>query len=272
MFEKTFSRRNIYNNFAVLNNRSPEKKYVVTATPDYVTVEYQCIVWTYFVEQMDKLIEQLNFASRSYWGDPNRFQFYSSIDSFEDSITYNIGENRAVRSNFTISLNGYLIPDSLNRKLASPTNVYGISQVVFGLETTGDETKTGQKVKTTNGKSLAKTIVSDGINKTITQNIYLPIDAAVSAYILNNTQLVATYNSPTQVTFNKGWATAPSPLPANSLSNFVFFVNGVYVEPSSIVSFTDNVTTSTLIIDSGSLGYSFESSDLVIGVGKFNQS
>jgi hypothetical protein len=272
MFEKTFSRRNIYNNFAVLNNRSPEKKYVVTATPDYVTVEYQCIVWTYFVEQMDKLIEQLNFASRSYWGDPNRFQFYSSIDSFEDSITYNIGENRAVRSNFTISLNGYLIPDSLNRKLASPTNVYGISQVVFGLETTGDETKTGQKVKTTNGKSLAKTIVSDGINKTITQNIYLPIDAAVSAYILNNTQLVATYNSPTQVTFNKGWATAPSPLPANSLSNFVFFVNGVYVEPSSIVSFTDNFTTSTLIIDSGSLGYSFESSDLVIGVGKFNQS
>ena len=83
---------------------------------------------------------------------------------------------------------------------------------------------------------------------------------------------MATYNSPTQVTFNKGWATAPSPLPANSLSNFVFFVNGVYIEPTSITSFTDNGTSSTLIINPTLLGYSFESSDLIIGVGKFNQS
>jgi hypothetical protein len=221
---------------------------------------------------MDKMIEALNFASRSYWGDPNRFQFYSSIESFDESINYNIGENRAVRTSFNITLNGYLIPDTLNRKLASPTNVYGISQVVFGLETTNVEAKIAAKQKTINGKSLAKTIVSDGINKTITQNIYLPIDSAVSNYILNNTQLVATYNNTTTVTFAKGWATAPSPLPANSITNFAFFVNGVYIEPTSIVSFTNNGTTSTLVIDPALLGYSFEASDLIVGVGKFDQS
>lgn len=272
LFEKRFSKRNVYSNFGVLNNRSPETKYVVSATPDYVTIQYQCIVWTYFVEQMDKMIEALNFASRSYWGDPNRFQFYSSIESFDESINYNIGENRAVRTSFNITLNGYLIPDTLNRKLASPTNVYGISQVVFGLETTNVEAKIAAKQKTINGKSLAKTIVSDGINKTITQNIYLPIDSAVSNYILNNTQLVATYNNPTTVTFAKGWATAPSPLPANSITNFAFFVNGVYIEPTSIVSFTNNGTTSTLVIDPALLGYSFEASDLIVGVGKFDQT
>ena len=172
---------------------------------------------------MDKLIESLNFASRSYWGDPNRFQFYSSIESFEDSISYNIGENRAVRTNFNITLNGYLIPDTLNRKLASPGNIYSISQVVFGLETIDGDINIGKKIKTLNGKSLGSTIAADGLNKVITQNIVLPIDANISAYILNNTQLVATYVSPTQVTFNKGWAVAPSPIPPNSISNFVFF-------------------------------------------------
>jgi hypothetical protein len=272
LFKKAFSKRNIYSNFGVLNNRVPETKYVVSATPDYVTVEYECIVWTYFVEQMDKLIESLNFASRSYWGDPNRFLFYSSIESFQDSITYDIGDNRAVRTNFTITLNGYLIPDTLNRKLAAPPNAYGISRVLFGLETIDGDIKTAQKIKTPNGKSLASTIAADGINKIITQNITIPIDAEISAYILNNTQLVATYVSPTEVTFNKGWAIAPSPLPANSLANFIFFVNGVYVEPSSIVSFINNDISSTLIIDPNLLGYSFESTDLIVGIGKFNQS
>ena len=272
LFKKSFSKRNVYSNFGVLNNRVPETKYVVSATPDYVTVEYECILWTYFVEQMDKLVESLNFASRSYWGDPNRFLFYSSIESFQDSITYDIGDNRAVRTNFTITLNGYLIPDTLNRKLAAPSNAYGISRVIFGLETIDGNINIGQKIKTPNGKSLASTIAADGLNKVITQNIFLPIDTDISAYILNNTQLVATYNSSTQVTFNKGWATAPSPLPANSLANFIFFVNGVYIEPSSIVSFTDNVTSSTLIIDPTLLGYSFESTDLIVGIGKFNQS
>ena len=272
LFRKGFSKRNMYSNFNILNNRVPETKYVVSATPDYVTVEYQCIVWTYFVEQMDKLIEQLNFASRSYWGDPNRFLFYSSIESFEDSITYDIGDNRAVRTNFNISLNGYLIPDSLNKKLATPGNAYGISRVVFGLEMTDSDINIEKKIKTPNGKSLASTIVADGMNQTINNTVVIPIDAEISAYILNNTQLVGTYDSPTQVTFNKGWALAPLPLPPNSLSNFTFFVNGVYIEPSSIVSFTDNITTSTLIINPTILGYSFEPSDLIIGLGKFNQS
>ena len=144
--------------------------------------------------------------------------------------------------------------------------------MVFGLESIDGDINIGKKIKTLNGKSLGSTIAADGLNKVITQNIVLPIDANISAYILNNTQLVATYVSPTQVTFNKGWAVAPSPMPPNSISNFVFFVNGLYIEPSSIVSFTDNVTSSTLIIDPTLLGYSFESSDLIIGLGKFNQS
>jgi hypothetical protein len=270
LFETGFNKRNFYSNFQALNNRVPEKKYVVAVTPDYVTVEYECILWTYFVEQMDKLIESLNFASRSYWGDPNRFQFYSSIETFQDSINYNIGENRAVRTNFNLTLNGYLIPDSINKKIASVDRYFGVSQIVFGLETTEEDIAITAKKNTTTGNSLAKTIAYDGLNTTIVQNNYAPIDEAISAYLLNNTQVIGTFVNATEVLFNKGWAIAPPPLPANSSNNFVFFVNGVYIEPSSIISFSDNITTSTLIIDPSILGYSFDESDLIVGLGKFN--
>ena len=66
LFEKKYSKRNYYSNFSVLNNRSPEREFIATVIPDYVTVEYSCIVWTYFVEQMDKVIEALNYASRAF--------------------------------------------------------------------------------------------------------------------------------------------------------------------------------------------------------------
>jgi hypothetical protein len=270
VFESNFNKRNSYSNFQALNNRVPEKKYVVSVTPDYVTVEYECILWTYFVEQMDKLIESLNFASRSYWGDPNRFQFYSSIETFQDSITYNLGDNRAVRTNFNLTLNGYLIPDSINKKIASVERYFGISQIVFGLETTQDDIGITVNKNTQTGNSLAKTIAYDGLNTTFIQNNFEPINAEISAYLLNNTQVIGNYISATEVSFNKGWATAPPPLPANSINNFVFFVNGLYIEPSSIISFTDNITTSTLIIDPSILEYSFDESDLIVGLGKFN--
>ena len=266
LFRKGFSKRSVYNNFNILNNRVPETKYIVSATPDYVTVEYECIVWTYFVEQMDKLIEALNFASRSYWGDPNRFLFYSSIESFQDSITYDIGDNRAVRTNFTISLNGYLIPDSLNRKLATPGSAYGISRVVFGLETSSGTEEFDAKVK--KGKAGIKPVtLTDSQNIVINQPT---VDIASVIYINSNKTVTGAYASSNTVVFPNGFLIAPSTLPPTSVNNFTFFVNGQYVEASSIVSFTDNITTSTLVLDTIALGYELEVSDVIIGIGKFN--
>ena len=266
LFEKSFSKRNVYNNFSALNNRVPQKKYVVSATPDYITVEYECIVWTYFVEQMDKLIESLNFASRSYWGDPNRFQFYTSIESFQDSISYNIGENRAVRTNFNITLNGYLIPDTLNRKLASPGNVYSISRVIFGIETSTGTEEFGLKVK--KGKAGIKPVtLTDSQNIVINQQT---VDVASVIYINSNKTVTGAYASSNTVVFPKGFLIAPSTLPPTSVNNFTFFVNGQYVEASSIVSFTDSITSSTLILNTVALGYELDVSDVIIGIGKFN--
>lgn len=274
MFQKKYSKRNFYSNFNVLNSRSPETKYGVSATPDYVTVQYECIVWTYFVEQMDKVIEALNFASRSYWGDPNRFQFYTAIESFEDSITYNTGENRAVRTNFTITLNGYLIPDSLNRKLATPNAFYGVSEVVFGLETSSGTEEFKARVNKGKSSGTKSVLLNDSVNNVNNINTTIinqggATDEAIT-YVNTNKSVTGAYVSNTTVSFPNGWLTAPFPLPTTSIDNFSFFVNGMYVEKTSIVSFTNNGTSSTLIINPTLLGYNLVSTDVILGIGKFN--
>lgn len=135
LFEKAYTRRNIYDNFAILRNQKPQKEFVVVVTPDYVTINYTCAIWTNFVEQMDKLVESLNFASNSYWGDPSRFQFLAKIETFNDVQTYEQGEDRLVRTDFNLTLNGYLIPDSLNAYLAQlQSRTFNLCKIVFNTE------------------------------------------------------------------------------------------------------------------------------------------
>lgn len=267
-FETSFNRRNYYSNFNILNSRVPEKKYVVSVTPDYVTVTYDCVMFTYFVEQMDKLIEALNFASRSYWGDPNRFQFMTTIDSFEDSITYGVGENRAVRSNFSMTLNGYLIPDTVNKKLANANLYYGVSKIVFGMETAENQEQFSTSVKKSSKKGGAKSVLlNDSVNNVNIINNNASVDPALAAYLATNKSVTGTVTSANTVYFANSWLTAPSPLPATNASNFTFFVNGQFVEPTSIVSFTNG---STLTVEPSLLGYSLENTDVVIAIGKFS--
>jgi hypothetical protein len=49
----------------------------------------------------------------------------------------------------------------------------------------------------------------------------------------------------------------------------MFFANGMLIERSSIVSFTQLNGVSTLVINPAQLSYSFVSEDEVIGIGKF---
>jgi len=269
LFETRFNKRNFYSNFAVLNNRSPEKKYVVAVTPDYVTIEYECIIWADFVEQMDKLIESVNFASRSYWGDPNRFQFYSSIESFEDSITYNIGDNRAVRTNFNLTLNGYLIPDTINKKLANSNVYYGVSEIVFGIETSTGKEEFVVRTSSPSTATVKSVLISDSVNN-INNITNVIVSNETLTYLNTNKTVTGSYVSPESASFVADWLTAPLQLPSTSIDGFNFFVNSTYIEKVSINSWTaDGVGNSHLVVNTASLGFSLSPDDLITAIGKF---
>lgn len=275
LFEKKYSKRSFYSNFNVVNNRAPEKEYAVTMTPDYVTVEYTCVVWTYFMEQMDKLIESLNFASRAYWGDPNRFLFYSSIETFTDSTTYQQGEDRAVRTNFNITLNGYLIPDSVNKKLANANKYYGLSRIIFGLEASNSKLETYEvaaKPKSTK-KQLGTTVAADSMNTSITNVYAATLGSQTSEYLNINVTKKATSVSAPNIAIFSGASFAQPPegsgLPATSISNFTFFINGQYV-PNSLIILSQVSGNVQAQFNTTELGYSLESDDEVIGIGKWS--
>lgn len=264
LFEKGYTRRNVYTRLDVFQQRAEEKEYIVSVTPDYVTIEYECVVFTHFVEQMDKVLEALNFASRSYWGDTNKFQFYSDIESFDDSITYEVGEDRAIRCNFTIKLNGYLIPDSINKELAALNRVYSVSKVVFGIETTFSDVDKARASDKTN--IYVKS--ADAVYNITNENQVQTVDPLLIAYLNTNKESIGTYINSTTISFG-AWLTAPSPLPATNSNNFVFLCNGQFIERSAIVSFTEVGGGSEFVIDPAILKYSFESDDVILAIGKF---
>ena len=273
-----YNPRNAYDNFSVLNNRIPSEQFYVTAVPDYVTVTYSCIVYTNFVEQNNKIIEAIEYASDSYWGDPNRWKFKASIDSFATTVNVEDGADRAAKSTFNIKLNGYLIPDTVNKDLAAARNkFYTKSQVVFDVEvvsTTGgvSDFETFQNAPAAKNSTGATSFIGGGINVTNVTNVSSDLNNAEVAYLNTNKLKTAnTVTAPNTVVFTSTALLEPpvgSSLPPTSVDNFTFFVNGVNVG-SSFVTLVEASGNVTLTFDTGSMGYSLISTDEVIATGKF---
>ena len=64
-YQKSYNQRNSYNSFDLLNNRKNEKQFIAVVMPDYITVTYSCVIQTYYMDQLNKLIEAINYASNS---------------------------------------------------------------------------------------------------------------------------------------------------------------------------------------------------------------
>jgi hypothetical protein len=92
----------------------------------------------------------------------------------------------------------------------------------------------------------------------------------VLAYLASNRPVTGSYTNYKTATFNRGWYIAPSSMPLNSVDQFDFYVNGSEVEQIAITSFTDLEASSVLEVDTAILGYSLESNDTIVAIGKFS--
>ena len=139
-FEKKFSQINKYDNFSQQIGLLPQREYYNVMMPDYVSVSYDFIIWTSYIEQMNKIVEKVVYSDGAYWGDPEKMKFRSSIESFEDATEISDNE-RLVRTNFSVTLRGYLLPKgnfdhrSTTQKFLTP------KKVIFGTETVDSITK-----------------------------------------------------------------------------------------------------------------------------------
>ena len=133
--QEKYTKRNQYDNFSVLQNRIPQREYHTVVVPDFIRLTYTCTIWCDYVAQMNKLIEMINYTSDSYWGDKEKFKFNAKIDTFSNTTEIQQGDNRIVKTDFGLTLQGYLVPDSINKELAKkPQKYYSKSTVVFNGE------------------------------------------------------------------------------------------------------------------------------------------
>jgi len=131
-FEKQYSQRNVYDNFDILNNQKPQKEYILGVIPDYITLTYKLSIFTDYIEQMNPIIEALEFASDSYWGDPQKYQFRAIISSFPTPVLLENSTDRASKSEITLTLQGYIIPNTINVAMAGPNpKSYNITKTIF---------------------------------------------------------------------------------------------------------------------------------------------
>ena len=267
VFEQSYTKKNQYDNFSVLSNRTPIKEFRLIVTPEYVTLTYSAVIFTNHLEQNNKIIEAFQYAANTYWGEPGRFQFRANINSYATSTEYSMGDDRTTRTNFNITLNGYIIPDTVNKEISYPKKYLSKAQVVFNIETDTNEVFTvGGKAKKSR---KAQSVITQGTNRILTV-----INPDIITYVNTNKQLIAsTILAPNQAIFGGASILQPplnSGLPNTSVSDFRFFVRGNYVDLTTVQSIQQAGNDVIVIFNTLNLGYTLNSSDTVMAIGKFN--
>ena len=271
VYGKRYSKQNEYSKFNILNNVSPEKTYYATVVPDYLNITYDCVIFTYYNDQLNKIMEALEFASDSYWGDPERFKFKATISTLTPTTELSDSTERIVKCALTITLYGYIIPDIPQKDLVNIRKFSNKNKLTFTLETVqGDKEQFNTTVTRANaqGGGLSSIIDSPNVVNNITQG---GVDTNTLIYLNTSKAIQATtVSAPNGATFSGAFLTAPSGLPATSATSFSYYVNGQLIEPNAITTFIDNGNgTCTLTVNTTNLGFTLQSTDEVVAIGKF---
>ena len=111
-FQKKYSQFNRFDKFSVLQKIEPGTEYYNVAMPDYVQLTYEFTIWTSYIEQMNRIVEKINYSDGAYWGEPNKMRFRTRIESFSDASS--VEGERLIKTTFSVNLYGYILPESFN--------------------------------------------------------------------------------------------------------------------------------------------------------------
>jgi hypothetical protein len=265
--EVKYSQINKYDQFSKLTNSKPIKTFINTVVPDYIDVSYEVVIWTDYIEQMNGLVESLIYTEGAYWGDMESFKFRTKIDNWTNTTDLLQDADRIVRTNFELTIFGHIVPDVLVKQLSKKQSnkTFDTRQVVFEITPDADPSVFQQKEEAVVGGAVfTAPTVTTSINPLSLVNVDTVAYLNTNKAIQNTTVTV-----PNTAFFNGSFLTAPSGLPTTSVSNFSFFVNGQYIEPSAIVSFTESAGVCTLVINPAQLGFTLALTDEIVAIGKF---
>ncbi len=236
-FEKKFSQQNRYDNFSTQIGNLPQREYYNVTFPDYVTLSYDFIIWTSYIEQMNKIVERVVYSDGAYWGDPDKMRFRTSVDTFTDATEVSDVE-RLVRTNFSVTMRGYLLPEgnfdhrSTTQKFLTP------KRVIFGTEVdTSIDINTGRINQFKEGLSDSTTILdsstpTDGIGIELTFPLIFTQGTGVTLS-QNNAEFDGSSRLEQTISIGQDVATTSNVI-FNQVSASSFITNGVTFDSNSI--------------------------------------
>jgi len=242
-----------------------DKIYVVDI-PRYVTIEYELLLWCDFTAQLNELIDQIMPYSRHSWG--NEFnKFPTQLGQFSFDTVNTVGEDRLVRANVNLTVQAALLAEQQTRQ-STLRKMFSVKKVVFEnvIDIDGDLFST-----TISSKILqAQTFVSSGGNLVVSSGgSSTKIDVPTMTYITNLTEKLATYSNTTTVTISSYAAINPVTLTVATKNEFDVYINGQYIDKFVYTWTPNDVTTQTIVFDTGILGYTIDATDLIVVKGRW---
>jgi hypothetical protein len=131
---RKYSKENRYDRFSLFGLGTKPKYELFNVTmPDYVEINYDCMVWTNYTEHLNTVIEQLQFAG-SYWGDKDKFKFNTSVGDFNVVNEVGEGTERINRVEFSLNVKAYLLPEKFDGENTTKKSV-AVKRFIVSTET-----------------------------------------------------------------------------------------------------------------------------------------
>ena len=108
-FERKYTNVNKYDQFSVLTGENPKKEFMSVERPDYVDLQYEVIVWCDYMEQVNKVVEQIVFFQGRSFGE--RYKFVIKGDSYSFETIAEMGQDRITKATISLVAKAYIVPE-----------------------------------------------------------------------------------------------------------------------------------------------------------------
>ena len=285
-FEKKYSHHNRYDKFSVQKGLTPGREYYNVAMPDYVTLSYEFIIWTSYIDQMNRIVEKINYSDGAYWGEPGKMRFRTRLESFSDSSE--VDGERLIKTTFSVNLYGYILPETFNGQTTTQKFLTNKKLIVReNVDTTlvddkgdvslpvGADTPASGKFSISISKPLTfrqgtgVTLSNNGVgfdgSTAITQIISIGQDVSTTSNVTFGTLTANQVNLGTATTkFTDGGISGSVDITGSAVVSGSLTVNGNVVVTGSLISNTlvKNITTRSIDYSTGSNQFGDSSDDI----------
>lgn len=135
MFESRYTNRTPYDKFSKLTNQQKVKESYTLAVPDYVKVNYDIIIWTEYIEQLNTIIERFLYYSGKAYG--QSYKFIIKVDSYDFETSAGTSEDRLSRCNVSLNVNAFIIPEDTGTT-PNQRKIYSTRALIVNSETVVD--------------------------------------------------------------------------------------------------------------------------------------